>query len=119
VAGGGVTDLAAKMAADVADPPSGLVTTKASGDDEDVPRVQTTLSDVADIQVVGAHVPVAVSEATAPVTKPEPVTTKVLVEAAGGVAGLTAVMVGAASRTRPAGANGMTVTVPPLVLVRT
>jgi hypothetical protein len=94
-AGGVTTTAAAKTTAEVADPPSRLVTTRLTAEVPAAPKVHDTVIDVADTTVAEPQVPPEESATVAPVRKPVPVMVKAFVEAGVAVTGETAVIVGA------------------------
>ena len=85
-AGGAGGVAAPNTVADVAVPPLGLVTTSAAAAVA-VPKVQDTVTEVADTTVAAPQVPSAVAATEAPDTKPVPVMVNATVVFAVAVAG--------------------------------
>jgi len=112
-AGGAV---ATNTAADVAEPPSTLVTESVTGVALAAPKVQEVVIEVALTTSAAPQVPSEEAATVAPVWKPVPVMVKAVVALAAPVAGDTDVMVGPAPMMRaerPAG----TLATPPSVFV--
>ena len=79
--------------------------------------MQLTVIDVADATVAAAQVAFAVAVTTAPAAKPVPVMVMALVALDSTGVGETAVIVGPASMTKPAGATASAFATPPSGLV--
>jgi hypothetical protein len=108
---------AARIVPEVAVPPSGFTTDKVTAAVPGSPMVHEVVIDVALATVAVPHVPSEDSVTVAPVWKPVPVMVKAFVAAGVAVTGETAVIVGAVSRVKPAGATAATFTTPPSLFV--
>ena len=84
---------------------------------EAAPSVQDTVNDVAETTVAVPQVPSLEAVTLAPAPKPVPAIVKAVVPLGVAVAGVTPVIVGAASMTKPAGATAVAFAEPPLVFV--
>src|ERR1035437_7009482 len=114
---GGAGVAAGRTAAEVALPPSGLVTNSVTAAAPSAPKVHDTVIDVAETTVAAPQLPSLDGVTETPAAKPVPVMEKALVELAVAVAGETLVTVGALPIANAANEKAVIVTELPLVLV--
>jgi hypothetical protein len=106
------------IVADVADPPSRLLTVSAAAVEVAAPKVQETVNVVAFVCVTEPQVPSAVAATLTPDSKFVPTMVNAVVVLAGEVAGVTLVIVGPAPmRSSEVVDTAETFTTPPLALV--